>query len=204
MSVLAGDFGKAKSAASLLLTGPGVPFLYYGEEVGQRGGKPDENLRTPMQWSAEANAGFTSADLPWRKPQSDFADFNVADQRDDPDSLLSHYRSLIQIRNKHLALSHGKMLQLPTANRGVYAFLRYQDDQTLMVLINLTRNPISDYRFCLNDAGLSGDISLELIYPSNMTEISLNTPVYNALGGFDDYRPIDELAPYNTYIIKLK
>ena len=72
MSLLRGDFGKAKSAASLLLTGPGVPFLYYGEEVGQRGSKPDENLRTPMQWSREKYAGFTAADLPWRLPQKDF------------------------------------------------------------------------------------------------------------------------------------
>ncbi len=85
MTQLRGDFGKAKSAASLLLTGPGVPFVYYGEEIGQSGGKPDENIRTPMQWSAEPNAGFTMAEQPWREPQRDFADFNVAGQTDDPE-----------------------------------------------------------------------------------------------------------------------
>jgi glycosidase len=199
MTVLVGDFGKAKSAASLLLTGPGVPFMYYGEEVGQRGSKPDENLRTPMQWSAQTNAGFTSADLPWRLPQRDYADYNVADQSTDPDSLLSHYRYLIQARENYPALKNGAMLPLPTANRGVYAFLRYTPDQTLLVVINLTKNPISDYRFCLSDANLTAGSPAEILH-----DAQVQSPDINAAGGFDDYRPIDELEAYSTYIIKMK
>jgi glycosidase len=199
MTQLLGDYGKAKSAASLLLTGPGVPFLYYGEEVGQRGSKPDENIRTPMQWSAEPNAGFTTAELPWRSPQRDFAEYNVADQTDDPNSLLSHYRSLIQIRNNYPAFQTGAVLQLPTASRGIYAFLRYTDDETFMILVNLTKNPISDYRFCLSDGQLVENNPIEIL---QSTEV--NHPTRNATGGFDDYRPIDELEPYTTYIIRLK
>jgi glycosidase len=199
MTQLQGDDGKAKSAASLLLTGPGVPFLYYGEEVGQRGSKPDENIRTPMQWSAESNAGFTTAELPWRSPQRDYAKYNVADQTDDPNSLLSHYRSLIQIRNKYPAFQTGGMLQLPTASRGIYAFLRYTDDETFMVLVNLTKNPISDYRFCLSDGQLVDNSPVEILQSADV-----NHPTRNATGGFDDYQPIDELEAYTTYIIRLK
>jgi alpha-amylase len=59
LTALGGDVARAKLAATLLLTLPGLPFVYYGEEIGMSGDKPDERLRTPMQWSGSANAGFT-------------------------------------------------------------------------------------------------------------------------------------------------
>jgi alpha-amylase len=199
MTELRGDPGKAKSAASLLLTGPGVPFLYYGEEVGQKGSKPDENLRAIMQWSGETNAGFTSAALPWRLPQRGYEEANVAIQTDVSNSLLSHYRTLIHARNTNPALQTGVMLQLPSDNRGVYAFLRYTEDQTLLVLINLTGKPLDDYRFCLSNGNLQAGTATEILYNT-----LVNAPNLNNAGGFDDYRPIDELAPYSTYIIQLR
>jgi glycosidase len=60
MSVLGDDVGKAKAAATLLLTAPGVPFLYYGEEIGLLGKKPDEDIRRSMQSRSWAVASFTS------------------------------------------------------------------------------------------------------------------------------------------------
>ncbi len=54
MSQLGGDVNKAKLAAFLLLTSPGTPFIYYGEEIGMQGKKPDENIRLPMQWTSDA------------------------------------------------------------------------------------------------------------------------------------------------------
>ena len=65
MSQLGNDVNKAKVAAALLLTSPGTPFIYYGEEIGMSGMKPDENLRRPMQWDSEKDAGFTTG-KPWR------------------------------------------------------------------------------------------------------------------------------------------
>ena len=60
-----GGVDAAKQAAAILLTGPGVPFIYYGEEIGLTGGKPDENIRRPMPWtSASPTFGFTSG-TPW-------------------------------------------------------------------------------------------------------------------------------------------
>ncbi len=54
------DTEKAKLAAFVYLTGPGSPFIYYGEEIGMIGDKPDEKIRTPMQWTGEPGAGFTT------------------------------------------------------------------------------------------------------------------------------------------------
>ena len=199
MSELRGKTGQAKTAASLLLTGPGVPFLYYGEELGQTGYKPDENIRSPMQWSDEANAGFSTASFPWRSPQRDYEDRNVAVQTSDPASLLSHYRALIHARNEYPALRIGSWLELPTSERRLYAFLRFTPDQTLMVLVNLSGEPIQDYRFCLSEGPLETGTATEILWG-----LEVANPDLNGRGGFDDYQPIDELEAYTTYIIELK
>jgi alpha-amylase len=89
MSELDGNIDKAKIAASLLLTAPGVPFLYYGEEIGLEGQKPDEDIRRPMQWSADKFAGFSTS-LPWRNPGNNYTVLNVSTELKDPNSLLSH------------------------------------------------------------------------------------------------------------------
>ena len=82
---------RARLAASLLLTLPGLPFIYYGEEIGMTGDKPDERLRTPMQWSRAPSAGFTRG-TPWEPLQPDLLTANVEAQDADPASLLNLYR----------------------------------------------------------------------------------------------------------------
>ncbi len=199
MSELRGNDGQAKVAATLLLTGPGVPFLYYGEEIGQRGYKPDENIRSPMQWSAESYAGFTTAEFPWRFPQDDFEERNVAAQLEDPESLLSHYRTLIQTRNQNHALRIGGLFELPTSDRRIYAFLRYTDKQNLLVLINMSKDPIQDYVLCLKDGPLITGSAKEIFQ-----DLEITAPILNSAGGFDKYKPVDILDPYTTYIIELE
>jgi alpha-amylase len=103
---LKGDLEKSRIAASLLLTLPGIPFLYYGEELGQIGDKPDENLRTPMQWTAGPNAGFSTA-KPWRPPQKDYTIKNVQAMLKDEASLLNLYKNLIALRKQLPALREG-------------------------------------------------------------------------------------------------
>ncbi len=199
MSQLAEDADHAKTAASLLLTGPGVPFIYYGEEIGQVGKKPDENIRTPMQWTGGENAGFTSGLRSWQAPQSNYPDVNVDVQSDDVDSLLNHYRGLIRARSEHEALRSGDWREVQVKDRSIYAFLRDSDQETLLVLINLGSEPVSEYDLSLEEGPLSESSASEIL-----TGIAVSSPVLNARGGFDDYRPLGELAAYSTTIVQLR
>ncbi len=136
MSQLDGDAGKAKLAATALLTLPGVPFVYYGEEIGMVGQKPDQMIRTPMQWDGSANAGFTSGS-PWQAVNGDYTSVNVATQEDDPQSLLSHYRALIQARAQHPALRTGALATAASTCDDVAGLLRSSDDGSSNVLVVL-------------------------------------------------------------------
>jgi glycosidase len=106
MTVL-GDEAKARVAASAMLMLPGMPFVYYGEEIGMVGAKPDEMIRTPMQWSAAANGGLRLASRGNRFRL--IARQRTSLPRLSRQSLLSHYRKLIQLRNAHSALSSGQL-----------------------------------------------------------------------------------------------
>tara|TARA_R110000782_G_scaffold19140_3_gene52200 strand:+ start:1477 stop:3135 length:1659 start_codon:yes stop_codon:yes gene_type:complete len=132
--------GKAKAAATLLLTLPGVPFIYFGEEIGQTGAKPDPNIRTPLQWDATGD-GFSSAE-PWRATQPDAAKVNVRAQLGDPSSLLSHYQRLIRVRQRHPALRHGGVTTLRTSDPRVLAFTRRTEGEHLLVVVNTSPEPI--------------------------------------------------------------
>jgi glycosidase len=136
MTVLGGDEAKARMASALLLTLPGLPFLYYGEEIGIAGDKPDENLRTPMHWTSAAGAGFTTG-TPWRAPQADWATRNVAAQSADPNSLLNLHRRLIHLRARNAALAVGKLVPLTASDPAVAAFLRRDGDRAVLVVANL-------------------------------------------------------------------
>ena len=84
MTELGGDIDAAKAAATLLLTGAGTPFIYYGEEIGMTGTKPDERIRTPMRWDTTAeSAGFT-AGRAWQPLGDDPPGTDVETQRADP------------------------------------------------------------------------------------------------------------------------
>ena len=136
-SFFSGKLNKEKTAAFIYLTGPGTPFIYYGEEIGMKGKKPDENLRTPMQWSAESQAGFTSG-TPWRAVNSDWEETNVVTLAQDPDSLLNWYRSLTALRNQQPALRSGAYLPLISSCRSVYATLRILPGHApLLAVMNL-------------------------------------------------------------------
>lgn len=199
MSVFNGNMGKAKAAATLLLTSPGTPFIYYGEEIGMQGRKPDEDIRLPMQWSAGANAGFSAAD-PWRAPASDYPQINVAAQDADPASLLNHYRALTKLRAGHEALRNGRIVLLDTGNAGVYGVIRSSGKNIIVILVNLTDAPISDYKLSLNEKLLPNGTTVPtlLLGTGNVNTLSVKK------GGFVDYRPLDELSPHGSYIFLVK
>ncbi|MCY3779127.1 MAG: alpha-amylase family glycosyl hydrolase [Chloroflexi bacterium] len=193
------DNGKNKVAASLLLTGPGLPFLYYGEEIGMAGAKPDERLRTPMQWDGSRFAGFTMGDSVWEPLQSaeNVAAANVAAQVADPDSLLSHYRDLIHLRNSNSALRSGEFTAVDSNSRGIYAFIRHNAEQTLLVVINLSGEVVSDVTLTLAESDLLFDAPT-LVYGHGV----LAEPDSNSDGGFDAYTPFPHIDPYSLVVIR--
>jgi alpha-amylase len=143
MTALGGDVGRARLAATLLLTMPGFPFLYYGEELGMVGDKPDPRLRTPMPWTGGRAGGFTTA-TPWEPLQPDSLTANVAAQDSDPTSLLNHYRQLIRLRASTPALgATGDFIALETGADAVIAYLRRHGGQTVLVIANLGDAPVS-------------------------------------------------------------
>jgi glycosidase len=199
MSVFRGDVDKAKMAAFLMLTSPGTPFIYYGEEIGMQGQKPDEDIRLPMQWSADEFAGFSTAE-PWRAVRSDYAQINVEAQTGDPASLLEHYRTLIQLRKDHLTLQSADTILLDAGNSGIFTSLRTNANGTYLILANLTKEEISDYEIDLNGAGLARSIaSVETVFGAGQAQV----PERSA-ESFDLYQPFESLSPFAMYILKLR
>ncbi|MBM3695621.1 MAG: alpha-amylase [Actinobacteria bacterium] len=142
--------------ATVLLTAPGTPFLYYGEEVGLAGDKPDERIRTPMPWTGEGpGVGFTSG-TPWEEADSGYTERNVAVQDGDPESLLNLYRRLIHFRNGSPALRFGDLTTVETGNEGVAAYLRSAGDDHVLVVVNLTGGAVADYLLAVDGDALRG------------------------------------------------
>ncbi len=142
LTALGGDISRARLAATLLLTLPGLPFVYYGEEIGMTGGKPDPRLRTPMQWAPRPGGGFTSG-TPWAGPQPDSLTTTVEAQDADAGSLLNLYRRLIHLRSEHEALATGRLVPLSTGSSQVAAYLRRAGDHSVLVVANLGPEPAS-------------------------------------------------------------
>lgn len=196
IDTLRGDVDKAKVAAMLLLTQPGVPFIYYGEEIGMKGIKPDERIRTPMQWDAtERTAGFTEG-TPWEPLQNDIESVNAAAQLDDPDSLLSRYRDLVHLRNAHPALLHGDFVPVESSIDEVYAFLRRADGEMLLVIVNLSDEAVTDYALSL-EAGLDA-AAPSLVYGTG----DITAPELTDASGFAGYVPIAVLPPFSLTVIQ--
>jgi glycosidase len=143
LTALGGDVERAKVAATLLLTLPGFPFVYYGEEIGMTGDKPDPRLRTPMHWRRGQAAGFTRA-LPWEPLQPDSLTANVDAQDRDPRSLLNLYRKLIHLRASNSALAVGELVPLTASNPAVAAYLRRDGSRVALVVANLGKAALSD------------------------------------------------------------
>ena len=198
MSQLQGNVGLAKLASAWLLTNPGVPFLYYGEEVGLQGTKPDERIRTPMPWTGAApGVGFTTG-TPWERADAGFVRFNVAAQDNDPGSLLSHYRDLIQFRNTSPALRYGSMLNVETGSGSVFAYVRsYQDDHVL-VMGNMTPDPVRAYALDLAAGPLEGMRGVERVVGP-----AAAAPVISDTGGFLDYRPVEVIPANGVLVLRL-
>jgi maltose alpha-D-glucosyltransferase/alpha-amylase len=140
--MLQGDLRRLYCAYSLLLTLPGTPVLWYGEEIGmgEHLGLPDrQSVRTPMQWSSDCNAGFSRAqDLV--KPlvaegRYSYRHVNVSAQRRDADSLLNRVERLVRMRKECPELTWGECSVLATSNHCVLC-MRYEWSSRVLVVLH--------------------------------------------------------------------
>jgi glycosidase len=201
MNELDDDPAKAKLAALALLTLPGMPFLYYGEEIGILGVKPDENLRTPMQWTGETAAGFTSG-TPWRDPQPDYPTKNVAAQDADPESLLNAYRALIRLHIATPALATGEFVPLTSDNSSLAAFLRVAGDDAVLVLINFDTAAVERPLLELASSPLQPrSYSLEPLY--SVPAAAPAALEIGADGAARGYTPLASIPAQTGYIFRL-
>lgn len=106
------------------------------------GAKSRDNSRTPMQWSAAANAGFT-AGPPWLKPAANYPEINAEAALADTDSVFWHYRDLIRLRKAHPIFTHGDYQELLAGHPQIWAYARRANGQTLLVVSNFYGEPIS-------------------------------------------------------------
>ncbi|WOD41427.1 maltose alpha-D-glucosyltransferase [Nodosilinea sp. E11] len=146
--LLGNDRRQIELLNSLLLSLPGTPVLYYGDEIGMGDNVyvGDRNgVRTPMQWSFDRNAGFSNAS-PQRlylplivDAEYHYATVNVEAQRANPSSLLNATKRLIAVRNHFPALGLGDFQILHPDNRKVLAFTRTYEDEHILVVANLSR-----------------------------------------------------------------
>jgi glycosidase len=132
------DEGKARLAAATLLLLPGTPFLYYGEEIGMSGAAyltGDWKIRTPMSWTGDATAGFTSG-MPFRALSANRATHNVAAEDGVPGSLLEWYRALVALRRSVPALAAGGLEAAAAPGGTALAFQRSQGTGHAQVVLN--------------------------------------------------------------------
>lgn len=201
MNELDDDVAKAKLAAVALLTLPGMPFLYYGEELGMLGVKPDENIRTPMQWTREEGAGFT-AGVPWIQPQQDYPEKNVAAQDADPDSLLNTYRELVHLHVATSALAMGDFVPLVADNSSVAAFLRVSGQDAALVLINFDKTPAENLRLDLAGGPLQpGTYTLEALFGA--PDAAPAPLVVGEDGAVAGYTPLATIPAQTGFIFRL-
>jgi len=153
----------AKLMAALLLATPATPLMYYGEEIGMRTTPPvrredvqdpigklgwpaekgRDGERTPMQWDASKDAGFSTADRTWLPVPPIAGDYNVQVESYDPDSILAFYKRLLALRRSQPALQSQGCILLDRENPFVLSFLRKgpHHGEFVLVILNMSAEP---------------------------------------------------------------
>ena len=146
--LLENDQDRIKLMNSLLLSMPGTPVLYYGDEIGMGDNiflGDRDGVRTPMQWTSDRNGGFSRADPqrlylpPIQDPVYGFEAVNVEAQAREPSSMLSWMRRLLAVRGGSHAFGRGQFTMLHPGNRKVLAYVREYADDVILCVANLSR-----------------------------------------------------------------
>ncbi len=139
---LKGDINQASMAAALLLTLPGSPYIYYGEEIGMHGQKPDENIREPFLWDKGKN---DKSQTTWMKAtfSTDYTVTPAKLQMEDSGSFWNHYKALLQFRAKNEFMRSGEIAKSSISNPAICAFYRVWEGDSVLVLHNLSKKEIN-------------------------------------------------------------
>lgn len=197
-STLSGNTRKMKQAATIYLTLPGVPFLYYGEEIGMLGTGVDEDKRKPMQWTATTNSGFTTG-TPWRPLNSNYPLFNVETAQNDPNSLLNHYKNLIRLRQSSAALRKGYYLPATSSSTRVISFGRVFNDEVMFVVSNVGSSKVTN---CQVSSGISTIGAGTWMATDAQNGVEIASLTIAADGSFSNWM-IDSLRANETRIFRL-
>ncbi|HEV8340300.1 MAG TPA: maltose alpha-D-glucosyltransferase [bacterium] len=190
--LLDGSRRRIELMHSLLFSLPGMPILYYGDEIGMGDNiylGDRAGVRTPMQWSADRNAGFSRADperlyLPLiENPLYHYAAVNVDAQQRSPASLLNWMKRLCAVRRHHPVFGRGSLELLSPDNRKIFAYLRRDERETILCVANLSRfvQPCE-----LDLRGFSGQVPVELFGETSFPAIG-TAPYILALGPHSFY-----------------
>jgi alpha-glucosidase len=193
--------------ATVLFLSRGSALFYYGDEIGMKTTPPTrkedvkdpigvtgwpkekgrDGERTPMQWDASSNAGFTAASAtPWLPVPPSAATINVKAEENDPNSLLTWYRSLIHLKKTNPAMARGENVMLDTGNTKVLSWMRHASGvPAVVVSVNFTAEPQT---VSLTVPGTSGKTKTLLKTPGAADPVSLNQIV---------------LGPYGVYVGKV-
>jgi maltose alpha-D-glucosyltransferase / alpha-amylase len=186
------DNAKIKLLNSLLMSMPGTPIVYYGDEIGMGDNVflGDRNgVRTPMQWSPDRNAGFSKADPErlYLPPIMDaiygYYSVNVESQARRSTSHLNWMKRLIAVRKAHLSFGRGVLTFLYPGNRKVLAYLRSHEDETILCVANMSRAPQAAE---LDLAAFAGRVPVELLGRSAFPPIG-DLPYFIILPGYGFY-----------------
>lgn len=195
--------GRARSVAVMLMSLPGMAFVYYGEELGMENGRipPDmvqdpaekgsrrgngrDPERTPMQWSADRHAGFSTGSTTWLPVAESYPIHNVAAESPEPDSFLSLYRTLGSLRASSHALRYGSFTVLDSDNDDVLMFERsYGHEKRYITCVNFSDKAA--------DCTLPGGYEKLVVSSSSRAEIDVS-PKHQTT-----------LAPYEAVILELE
>ena len=201
LGALGGNQDLMKQAAALYLTLPGVPFLYYGEEVGMLGTGVDEDKRKPMQWTAGTNAGFSTG-APWRGLNSNYAQFNVATQQADPASLLNHYKKLIGLRTSQEVLRKGYLVPVTATSGSLLSYARVYKQEAVVVVSNFANTAVSAASLSLAVSSLpAGTYQASDLYSGQ----AAGAVTLNSQGGVSNWNvALPALAARQTWVLQLK
>jgi alpha-glucosidase len=198
----------AKLIASLYLTLRGTPIMYYGEEIGMENNDPKriedvmdtigrlnwpkdkgrDGERTPMQWTAGENAGF-SAVKPWNPVDPRYKQYNVEVEKKDPNSILNYYRSLLKLRHTEAAFLDGNYVALNEDDANILAYVRSCKGQNILVVLNMSSSA-QTFHLDLAAKGFSAK--------------TFKTLLASAKAGEETRTDTISLEPFEAYIAELK